>query len=74
MAKRRFSLRFDSSREKWVLRNDVNEKIVKIFDTKEEATRAGALRKALGGQGGTVMVRKLNGVLEEERAFPSIVD
>lgn len=74
MTKRKFSLRFDSSREKWVLKNDVNEKIVKIFDTKEEATRAGALRKALGPQGGTVMVRKLNGVLEEERAFPSSID
>ena len=71
MAKRRFSLRFDPVKEKWILKNDVNEKVVKIFATKEDATRAGALQKALGRQGGTVMVRKLNGVLEEERAFPS---
>ena len=71
MAKRRYSLRFDSEREKWILKNDVTEKIVKVFATKEDATRAGALRKVLGRQGGTVLVRKINGVLEEERAFPS---
>jgi hypothetical protein len=69
MAKRRFSLRFDSNKEKWVLKNDTTEKIVRIYESKEEATRAGALRKGLGRLGGTVMVRKLNGVLEEERTF-----
>jgi len=69
MAKRKFSLRYDSSRDKWILKNDISEKTVKIFATKEDATRAGALRKALGPQGGTVLVRKLNGVLEEERTF-----
>ena len=69
MAKRRFSLRFDSNKEKWVLKNDTTEKIVRIYESKEEATRAGALRKGRGRLGGTVMVRKLNGVLEEERTF-----
>lgn len=69
MTKRRFSLRFDSAKDKWILKNDTNEKIVRVFDSKEAATRAGALRKALGRLGGTVMVRKLNGVLEEERTF-----
>ena len=72
MARRRYTLRLDSERDKWILKNDVTEKTVKVFDTKEEATRAGALRKALGRQGGTVLVRKTNGVLEEERAFPAL--
>src|SRR5262249_14943395 len=71
MAKRRYSLRFDVAKEKWILRNEASEKVVKVFATKEAATRAGALRKVLGAQGGTVLVRKLNGVLEEERNFPS---
>ncbi len=69
MAKRRFSLRFDSKKEKWILKNDTTEKIVRVYESKEAATRAGALRKALGRLGGTVIVRKLNGVLEEERTF-----
>ena len=30
MAKRRFSLRFDSNKEKWVLKNDTTEKIVRV--------------------------------------------
>lgn len=72
MARRKYSLRFDDLREKWILKNDMSEKIVRIFDTKEDATRAGALRKALGRQGGTVKVRKSNGVLEEERTFPNM--
>jgi hypothetical protein len=70
MARRKFSLRFDSGKEKWVLRSELTDRVVKIFDTKEQATRAGALRAALGPQGGIVLVRKLNGVLEEERSFP----
>ncbi len=72
MARRKYSLRFDNLREKWILKNDMSEKIVRIFDTKEDATRAGVLRKALGRQGGTVRVRKSNGVFEEERTFPNM--
>jgi hypothetical protein len=74
MAKRKYSLRYDAAKDKWILRNDINDKVVKIFKTKEDATRAGALKKALGPQGGTVLVRKLNGVLEEERTFPGKLD
>ena len=74
MAKRKYSLRFDALKDKWILKNDINDKVVKIFKTKEDATRAGALKKALGPQGGTVLVRKLNGVLEEERTFPGKLD
>jgi hypothetical protein len=72
MTKRRFSLAFDPGREKWVLKHDMSDKIMRVFDTKEAATRKGALRSVLGKQGGTVVVRKLNGVLEEERTFPSL--
>ena len=70
--KRKYSLRLDEARDKWILKNDMTDKIVRVYDTKEDATRAGALRKALGRQGGSVMVRKSNGVLEEERTFPGL--
>ena len=72
MSKRRYSLAFDPDKAKWILKHDGSNKIVRVYDTKEEATRAGALRKALGQQGGTVAVRKLNGVLEEERTFAEL--
>ena len=72
--KRKYTLRFDASREKWLLTHDASEKVLKVFDTKEDATRAGALRKVLGQEGGTVRVRTRSGVFEEERNFPSRTD
>ncbi len=68
--KRKYTLRFDATREKWVLKNDASEKVLKVFDTKEGATRAGVLRKALGREGGTVTLRTRTGVFDEERTFP----
>jgi len=69
--KRKYTVRFDSARKKWVLKHDVSEKVLRVFDTKEEATRAGALRKAIGRQGGSVTIRSLSGAYEEERTFAS---
>ena len=66
--KRRYSLRFDPKTEKWILSSDANDKVVKIFATKEEATRAGVLRKTIGG-GGTVRIMTRGGAFEEERNF-----
>jgi len=72
--KRKYTLRFDASREKWILKHDATEKVLKVFNTKEDGTRAGALRKALGREGGTVSVRTRSGVFEEERNFPRSTD
>ncbi len=72
--KRKYTLRFDAAREKWLLTNDGSEKVVKVFDTKEGATRAGVLRKALGREGGTVTLRTRTGVFDEERTFPRSTD
>ncbi len=72
--KRKYTLRFDASREKWILKHDVSEKVLKVFDNKEDATRAGVLRKALGREGGTVTLRTRTGVFDEERNFPRSTD
>lgn len=72
--KRKYTLRFDASREKWLLKHDASEKVIKVFDTKEDATRAGVLRKALGREGGTVTLRTRTGVFDEERTFPRNTD
>ncbi|MBI2225615.1 MAG: DUF2188 domain-containing protein [Betaproteobacteria bacterium] len=72
--KRKYTLRFDASREKWILKHDVSEKVIKVFDNKEDATRAGVLRKALGREGGTVTLRTRTGVFDEERTFPRSAD
>ena len=72
--KRKYTVRFDSPRKKWILKHDISEKVLRVFDTKEEATRAGALRKAIGRLGGSVTIRSLTGAYEEERTFPSSDD
>ena len=43
--KRKFTLRFDQSKESWVLKHDDTEKVVRTFKSKEEGSRAGILRK-----------------------------
>ncbi len=70
--KRKFTLRFDETKNKWVLKHDPTEKIIRVFDTKEDSTRAGVLRSALGRQGGIVIVRTKTGTFEEERNFPGM--
>ncbi|MDO8597923.1 MAG: hypothetical protein Q7R45_15040 [Sulfuricaulis sp.] len=72
--KRKYTLRFDNTKEKWILKHDASEKVLKVFDTKEDGTRAGVLRKALGREGGTVTVRTRTGVFEEERTFARSTD
>lgn len=67
--KRKYTVRFDAVRKKWVLKHDANDKVLRVFATKEEATRAGALRQVIGRQGGTVTIRSLTGAYEEERTF-----
>lgn len=72
--KRKYTLRFDAAKEKWILKHDDTEKVLKVFATKEDATRAGVLSKALGREGGTVTVRTRTGVFDEERTFPRSTD
>ena len=67
--KRKYTLRFDNDKNKWVLKHDATEKVIRTFKSKEDGTRAGVLRKALGQQGGTVTIRTRTGVLDEERNF-----
>ena len=70
--KRKFTLHFDEANAKWVLKHDDTKKIVRMFKTKEEGSRAGILRKTLGQKGGTVVLRTKTGVFDEERVFPQL--
>ena len=68
--KRKYTLRFDQIKNHWALKHDATDKTIKIFKSKEDSTRAGVLRKALGKLGGTVIIRTKTGTLDEERNFP----
>ena len=71
----KFTLSWDDKRENWKLENDKTDKVVKRFDTKDEATERGVLKKALGKEGGSVRIeyRRKSGY-EEERTFPRSAD
>lgn len=66
----KYTLEFDEKKEKWVLENDKTNKVLKIFETKEKATKGGALGKVLGDEGGSVKIQKADGKFQEERTFP----
>jgi hypothetical protein len=52
------------------LENDRTDKVVKTFATKSDATTGGALRRAVGRDGGSVKIQKQNGRFQEERTYP----
>lgn len=66
----RFTLAFDHRKDDWALRNDMTGRTVRRFETKEEATKGGVLEDAVGSQGGSVRIHKLNGLFDEERTYP----
>jgi Uncharacterized protein conserved in bacteria (DUF2188) len=65
----RFRLEYDEGKEKWILENEQG-RTVKNFETKEDATAKGVLKKAVGTEGGTVRIHKQHGGIQEERTFP----
>lgn len=70
----KFTLTHNDKKEKWELIEDKTDKVIKRFDNKEDATKGGVLKKALGEDGGSVKIQTLNGKYQEERTFPKSED
>lgn len=70
----KYTLEFNEKKENWELENDKTDKVIKTFETKEDATARGVLKKALGSDGGSVKIQKLDGKFQEERTFPKSAD
>jgi hypothetical protein len=70
----KFTLDKNEKKGNWELTNDSSDRVVKSFDTKAEATKGGALKKAVGQEGGSVKIQKENGRFQEERTFPRSAD
>ena len=66
----KYTLEYDEGRGRWSLENDRTDREVKSFATKEDALKGGALRKAVGAEGGSVKIQKQNGRFQEERTYP----
>jgi hypothetical protein len=70
----KFTLDYNEKRDRWDLTNDQTDRVVKTFDTKQDATKGGVLERALGPAGGSVKIQKQNGRFQEERTYPGSAD
>lgn len=70
----KYTLQYDEGKEKWELENDKSNRIIRNFDTKEQATKGGVLEDILGANGGSVKIQKENGRFQEERTYPGNKD
>ncbi len=71
---KKYTLSHDKKHDQWDLKRDKSDTIKKTFDTKEKATQGGVLKKALGSDGGSVKIKKLDGTIQEERTYPKKKD
>ena len=70
----KFTLTYNEKKDRWDLENDATNRVVKTFDTKQDATKGGVLEKAVGKDGGSVKIQKVNGRFQEERTYPGTRD
>jgi hypothetical protein len=66
----KFTLDYDERKSRWELTNDRTNRIIKSFGTKAAALKGGALRRAVGRDGGSVKIQRENGRFQEERTYP----
>jgi hypothetical protein len=70
----KYTLSFNEKKDRWDLTNDNTDRVIKSFDTKEKATKGGVLKRAVGGDGGSVKIQTADGHFQEERTYPSSAD
>lgn len=70
----KYTLGFDQKKARWTLKNDKTNRVEKTFTTKAKAMAGGALKRAVGREGGSVKIKKENGRLQEERTYPGSKD
>ena len=71
---RKFTLDHNEQKDRWDLKNDGTNRVVKTFEIKSDATAGGALKQVLGSEGGSVKIQKENGRYQEERTYPRSKD
>ena len=70
----KYTLKFDTKSDKWVLKNDRTKRVEQSFGTKARAMKGGVLRRAVGRGGGSVKIHKESGRFQEERTYPGSRD
>jgi hypothetical protein len=70
----KFTLTHNEKNDRWDLTKDRASRPTASFDTKSDATKGGALEKAVGKDGGSVKIQKVDGQFQEERTYPRAAD
>ncbi|KKS31143.1 MAG: hypothetical protein UV00_C0012G0013 [candidate division WWE3 bacterium GW2011_GWF1_42_14] len=70
----KYTLDFNEKSRGWDLTNDKTNRKIRSYDSKETATAGGVLEKAVGKDGGSVKIQKMNGRFQEERTYPGSRD
>ncbi len=70
----KYTLDHNKQKSVWELTNDKTDKVVKQFERKQDATKGGVLEKAIGTEGGSVKIKKLDNKYQEERTYPGTAD
>jgi hypothetical protein len=65
-----YHLTRDKKRGGWQLEKDGSDRARARFETKAEALKGGALKAAVGQDGGSVKIHKQNGRIQQERTYP----
>lgn len=70
----KLTLSHNDKKDRWDLKADKTDKVLKSFDTKAEATKGGVLAKATGQEGASVKIQNMDGKFQEERTYPGSRD
>ena len=70
----KYTLGFDEKKDKWTLKNDRTNRVERTFTTKAKAIAGGALKRAVGREGGSVKIKTERGRIQEERTYPGSKD
>jgi len=70
----KYTLTHNEKKDRWDLTKDGSDRPKATFHTKSDATKGGALEKAVGKDGGSVKIQKVDGDFQEERTYPRAAD
>ena len=69
-----YHLTRDKKRGGWQLEKAGSDRATARFATKQQALKGGTLRSAVGRNGGSVKIHKLDGRIQQERTYPESRD
>lgn len=70
----KFTLSLNKKSDRWDLKNDKTNKVLKSVENKADIMKGGVIKKIVGKEGASVKVKKMDGKFQEERTYPKSAD